>query len=80
MDDLSLVPTDDLLGALKARFDHMIFSGVQVLGGSGIRAHEHVEKWSGHVTWCAGMATDLIRSMQDWAMEGRHDEGGVDGE
>lgn len=71
--DLSLVPTDDLVAALKARFDHMIFSGIQVRG-EGVKANEHREAWEGHVTMCAGMATDLIRAMQDWARDTEHDE------
>jgi hypothetical protein len=65
--DLSLVPTDDLLEALKDRFDHMLFGGMRIAGGE--RADEHLEFWSGHVLWCQGMATDIIRTVQDWARE-----------
>ena len=71
--ELGLVPTDDLIEALKARFDHMIFAGVQVRG-TDVNAHR--EAWNGHVVWCAGMATDLIRAMQDWAREDYDDDDG----
>jgi hypothetical protein len=31
--DLDLVPTEDLLKALKRRFDHMVFAGIKEMGG-----------------------------------------------
>ena len=33
MIDLDLVPTEDLLKALKRRFDHMVFAGSRNIGG-----------------------------------------------
>jgi hypothetical protein len=33
MIDLDLLPTDDLLKALKVRFDHMVFAGIKEMGG-----------------------------------------------
>ncbi len=33
MIDLDLVPTDDLLKALKRRFDHMVFASMKNMGG-----------------------------------------------
>lgn len=72
MTDLSLVPTDDLVGALKARFDYMIFAGVQD-HAAATGEHAQMTAWSGHVTFCAGMATDLIREMQDYAREPEDD-------
>jgi len=33
MTDLDLVPTEDLLKALKRRFDHMVFAGIKNMGG-----------------------------------------------
>lgn len=63
--DLSLTPTDDLIQALKARCDAMIFvSTCKRVEGE---RDEERSAWKGHVTLCAGMATDLIREMQDWA-------------
>ena len=68
MIDLSLVATDDLLKELERRLDFMIFAGMKELG-EGLQTNEHSSRWKGHVTFCAGMATDLIREMQDWAIE-----------
>ena len=33
MTDLDLVTTEDLLKALKPRFDHMVFAGSKDMGG-----------------------------------------------
>ena len=37
MTDLDLIPTEDLLNALKRRFDHMVFAGIKNMGGGGAR-------------------------------------------
>src|SRR6266849_11216044 len=34
MADLDLVPTDDLLKALKRRFDHMVFASIKDMGAN----------------------------------------------
>ena len=31
--DLDLIPTEDLLKALKRRYDHMVFAGIKDMGG-----------------------------------------------
>ena len=62
MDDLSLLSTDDLLDALKARFDHMIFAGIRLTGHA---RDEQQTAWNGHYLWCQGLATTLIRDLQD---------------
>ena len=61
--DLSLIPTDDLVDALKARFDNLIFLGEQKQGPTD----EWQPAWQGHATYCVGMCFDLIRAIQDWA-------------
>lgn len=33
MTDLDLIPTEDLLLALKRRYDHMVFAGIKNMGG-----------------------------------------------
>jgi len=73
MTDLALIPLDDLLKEVESRFDYMIFAAVKELGAA-TNEHQHAERWNGHVTFCAGMATDLIRSMQDWAREEHEDD------
>jgi len=64
--DLSLVPTDDLLDTLRQRFDHLIFAGVLITGTS---VDQHMESWHGHAVWCQGLATDIIRTIQDAARQ-----------
>ena len=76
--DLELTATDDLLAEIERRFDYMVFAAVKELGAS-LAENQHAERWKGHVTFCAGMATDLIRSMQDWAQQ-RDDADGDDPE
>jgi len=63
--DLSLIPTDDLLAALKARFDNLIFLGEQKQGPTD----EWMPAWQGHATYCVGMCADLIRAIQDWTLD-----------
>ena len=46
MTDLDLVPTEDLLQALKRRFDHMVFAGIKHIGGDrgedfSVRSADH---------------------------------------
>jgi len=33
MTDLDLIPTEDLLKALKRRYDQMVFAGIKDMGG-----------------------------------------------
>jgi hypothetical protein len=68
--DLSLIPTDDLVDALKARFDYLILSALQVTGGA--RADDHLFVWNGHSIMCVGLAMDMVRSIQDWTLEDIH--------
>ncbi len=37
MTDLDLVPTEDLLKALRARYDHMVFAGIEHMGVDRLR-------------------------------------------
>jgi hypothetical protein len=64
MSDLSLVPTDDLVDALRKRFDVFIFAGLQ----RGEKPGKDVERqaWDGHALWAQGLAAELIRRIQDW--------------
>ncbi len=46
MTDLDLVPTEDLLKALRRRFDHMVFAGIKNMGGGqgedfSVRSSDH---------------------------------------
>ena len=46
MTDLDLVPPEDLLKALKRRFDHMVFAGSRNIGGDqgedfSVRSTDH---------------------------------------
>jgi hypothetical protein len=61
--DLSLTPTDELLAALKARYDHVIFLGEQHQGPTD----EWKADWQGHSTYCVGMCMDLVWAIQAWA-------------
>lgn len=69
--DLSLVPTDDLLDALKARFDHIVFSGLRV-GGKERNDAEH-RLWHGHAGQCVWLASGLIHDIHVWE---RHPDDG----
>ena len=46
MPDLDLVPTEDLLKALRRRFDRMVFAGIKHMGGGqgedfSVRSSDH---------------------------------------
>ncbi len=76
--DLSLVSTDDLVGALKARCDHLIFAAACERTHGEIS--EHRTAFKGHVLFCAGMAMDLVRDMQEWARKPAEDDDDPDDE
>lgn len=67
MMDFSLVPTDDLLEALKARYDHVVFGGYRVEEKPGKDTERRF--WNGHGMWCQALACELIRAIQDWERE-----------
>ncbi len=46
MTDLDLIPTEDLLKALKRRFDHMVFAGIKDMGGD--RGEDYTIRYSDH--------------------------------
>ncbi len=46
MTDLDLVPSEDLLQALKRRFDHMVFAGIKKMGGD--RREDFTIRYSDH--------------------------------
>ena len=69
--DLSLVPTDDLLEALKARCEHMIFSALAI---SGYGDDPNPRYFKGHSVFCQGLCADLIRDIQDWEREEVEDD------
>lgn len=66
MSDLSLVPTNDMVEEIKRRFNYVIVAAIKELGPA-TGQQECLTDWKGHVVFCAGIATDLIRDMQDWA-------------
>ena len=41
MTDLDLIPTEDLLKALKRRFDHMVFAACKDMGGDRGKGLQH---------------------------------------
>ena len=73
--DLDLVPTPELIRALEARYDYVVFAGAQDRG----KVEEHRQQWKGHVVFCQGMCLDLIREMQDYAREEDDDEDEIEG-
>ena len=75
--DLSLVPTNDLVDALRKRFDVFIFSGLQRNEKPGRDVERRA--WEGNAIWCQGLATELIRGLQDWERDGedRDDDEGT---
>ena len=65
--DLSLISVDDLLVEIERRFDHSIFSAVQITGTQ--RTDLERVSWKGHSVWCGWLAQGLIRALQDWERE-----------
>ncbi len=53
MTDLDLIPTDDLLKALKRRYDHMVFGGIKHMGGD--QAEGFSLRSSGHSSPMLGL-------------------------
>lgn len=54
MNDLSLIPIDDLMQELSKRFDHSIFMGLKFKGGSAT-----YWRWFGNDHICGGLCTAL---------------------
>lgn len=61
MDDLSLVSTDDLLETLGARFDHWVFTGVQIRNrnndGDGLAVTHR--RFFGNNAQCLGLCRQM---------------------
>lgn len=60
--DLSLVPSDDLIEALRVRFDYFVFSGLRV----GVKFNGDtvtIRRWWGNSTTCVGLATELATAI-----------------
>lgn len=58
MTDLSLCSTDDLLEEVIKRFDHVIFSGIQVAYAS-TKQNVVRRKFKGDYTICSGLCSQL---------------------
>ena len=66
--DLSLVSVDDLIAELDRRFDHWIFSGMQV--GIGKKdQYTTLRKWRGNPATCCGLASQTQMGIYDTYME-----------
>lgn len=70
--DLSLVPTEALVQALKDRHDAMIFVGHRKEEKPGVDVGQ--DAWHGNSILCVGLAMGLIRAIQDWEREGEDDD------
>ncbi len=53
MTDLDLVPTEDLLKALKRRFDHMVFASIKKMGGD--QGEDYMIRYSDHAFATLGL-------------------------
>lgn len=56
-EDLQLLPTDDLINALIARFDHAVFSGMKT--GLNDGKHLTLRRWTGNSATCSGLCSQL---------------------
>lgn len=53
MDELSLIPTDELLKELFSRYDHAVFAGEKSMDSEYHGVHK---KWTGQHLACIGLA------------------------
>ena len=63
--ELSLVPIDDIISELSNRYEHFVFSGMQI-GIGGKDKILTLRKWFGNTATCIGLAsmlTDAIYSV-----------------
>jgi len=60
-EDLSLVPTDDLMSEVLSRFDHAAFIGMacNYTSGKDGSLHYYSRRWVGNSHTCVGLLTDL---------------------
>jgi hypothetical protein len=57
-DELKLISTDDLIHEIMDRFDHAVFSGIQI----GVRSKDDyltIRKWFGNSATAAGLCSQL---------------------
>lgn len=59
--ELDLVPTEDLLKALQARFDCVVFAGVQL---SGKAIDDTIRTWQGNPYMCMGLCHSLAADIE----------------
>ncbi|MDD4888353.1 MAG: hypothetical protein PHU85_00350 [Phycisphaerae bacterium] len=50
--DVDLLATDELIAALFARFDHVVFSAYQALTDDQSR---YIRRWKGNTVMCGGL-------------------------
>ena len=69
MENIKLLPLDDLLHEILSRFDHAIFIGIKSLHGINNEQDttpiETIRKWVGNSYTIAGMAIDGARIVMD---------------
>lgn len=61
--DLSLIPTDDLIDALKRRYDCLVVAGTLA---TGTPLNRDYIAWEGDAIMCQGLACEAIRQIQDY--------------
>lgn len=61
--DLSLIPTDELLEAVGARFDCYVFRGFRKTGQP---TDDEQTTFAGHPLICQGLCLELIKDIQEW--------------
>ena len=77
MDNLDLIPLNDLLEALNRRFEHWIFSGIQTAIGGKDKILT-VRKWNGNNATCSGLASMLQGAIYQKNMEENELDGDED--
>lgn len=76
MNDIKLLPTDDLINELLERFDHALFTGMQInINSQG--EHITVRKWKGNYATTAGLASQVIHRINNVAYEEGRDADGL---
>ena len=65
MDDIKLIPTDDLIAELLLRHYHAVFMGVKVPWENKDKVGEirSVRRWKGNSYTCSGMCNSLSQSI-----------------
>jgi hypothetical protein len=77
--DLSLVPIELIIDELAKRYEHFVFSGVQVLSGSGEDGKIFtVRKWGGNSHTCIGLCGMLSVVITDEHMRNNQLEEGAE--